>query len=237
MQFLLDNLAAVMIGGALLLIMALVQQRGQQGAIEATLHDNAKAKAQSLHEVLMRDLQNMAGGDHDNDGKLEVCSLSKLPSGNTNSFVFPTVVNTGASSETRYVRYTLTETGETVMVKGASQPLYRIEREERVPPSGSWKEAGGGLSSITQFKVALYPADANSMLASNGTFEEQERAGNCENINLRRVGVRFRVAHAPVRGAEGNLSQSNLNEVRYSETIRPPYLPAADPENFGPSGS
>lgn len=220
MQFILDNALAGLIMGTLLLLAATVQLRGQQASIEASVHDMTKARAQSLVEVLKKDLETMGvGSDPSAESGLQQfdCRASH-DDGRTTLFEFSSLEDPkDPDSAPALVTYELHEATaddgaqRTVRVGPTEAPIYELKRFKDGAPSG------GSGALLTYFNIQLMDGDGEF----KGEFKDAPN--NCSGGEQRAARVSFVAALPSVeRTANDQAATSGLNASRYGVSV---YLP------------
>ncbi|MFO8099469.1 MAG: hypothetical protein R6T83_07600 [Salinibacter sp.] len=224
MQVLLDNLAAVVIGSTVLLIIAFTQFRGQEAAIGGVQYYAATSQMVDLIRQLQLDLHNVGAGVPNADVETGAALVSYATSGDTTEvFAFRTYADSAAFATKPtpdLVCYQRDLTGTTAHVRDPAtgtfveKPTFRIVR--RVNPTAPADCTGGtetstSMASLTEFHVDL--RDDNG--TETATFSE-----------VRQLGVHVRGV-SPLGGGEtehrGGMKQ-HVDEARFNAVVRPPNL-------------
>lgn len=148
MTFLLDNLTAVIVGTVLLGALLVLQQRGQQKAVEAAQRYRAESMVAELATTVERELENARGRAETERAFAVVTGEGSLGADTyrfrlrratasdgteyTSLVSFPTLLrpNQLSASPVGVVSYHVEETGETARVDGRDRPLLRATRYE-----------------------------------------------------------------------------------------------------------
>lgn len=166
-----DNLTAVFVGTTLLVAMLFVQQRGQHGAVEATVrYRTQKVTAEFMH-TLERDVENMRtmhdmGLEFEGSREVRVRRASATGGSYTLQFAFPTLLDPEdeTPSEVVYVVYHVAPTGRQVVVNGALAPTYRAARYVLAPGATAAQPAGGSAE-LLDFDVTAFDRDGDEVIA------------------------------------------------------------------------
>ena len=126
-----DHLIAIVVGVVLIGSLLVLQQRDRLAAVEATLADGARTRAETVLDVVARDTDNLlpraqaavlVGGPF----ATRITRTDSL----TTEFALATLVQAapGAADVPAVVRYTLAATGDSATVDGRRVALYRLTR-------------------------------------------------------------------------------------------------------------
>ncbi|MDA1029011.1 MAG: hypothetical protein O3B41_08165 [Bacteroidetes bacterium] len=140
MQFILDNLSALLVSTAVLLMVLSTQFTAQRSAAEQTIAYVAKKQTLETADTIEREFLLIGDGTDET-----IVDLTTNVAGNTTSFSFWREDELGADM---LVAYTLTEQ-DSLMVGGEMRQLYRLNRFENGLASG------GGSSTLTDFRITL----------------------------------------------------------------------------------
>lgn len=176
MHVLLDHLTAFLVGSVLLVALVYLQQRGQQGAVEATLRYQNQTAAARFLDAVERDVENIRtvsqmgaafGGPGVSDSLAFSVRQGTGADGRvyTSQFAFPTLANppedrgapTDPAGEVAIVVYHVTPTGRSVDVNGTDRPTYRARRYVYRRGDAAPAEDGGS-GDLVDFDVRLYQA-------------------------------------------------------------------------------
>ena len=230
MSFLLDNLTATLVTGVLLVGLVVVQQRAQQGAIEATVRHQNHALTAGFLDTVQRDVENLRpaseagwafGGDDPSVDSTRL-SLEKVGTPHTTQFVFPTLLDPdgGAGSEVAVVGYVATPTGRTAVVDGSPRPTVRVRRYVYVRGAPGPVEAGGSAD-LVDFDVELFgPAGLREVHNDDVGYTPSQ-------VHVAAVSV----AAVPDRRAHDQRSRSTSSVTRHARTV---YVAAAGAEGGRP---
>lgn len=227
MTFLLDHLIAIVVGTVLLGALLILQQRGQQSAIEATQRYRAQAMASEMTGVLEREIENIrsraetertfasspAAGDA-GPGTYRFRLRRDPTDAYTTVFEFPTTTdpNSLGASGTMIVGYHTAPTGQTIQIDGADRPLLRVTRYQY--------ERGGD---VVQTGVYDRVVDIDvTALTDGGEEDEGEGLDAPPRVSLT---VRFAPELTPLRAADQGAAP--LHSIRYARSIRIPAASAA----------
>ena len=225
MQALLDNLAAVVIGATVLLIIAFTQFKGQEAAVDGVQYYAAKTHLVDFVRQLQVDLNSLGAGVPNAQIETgDAFAAYAATADTTDVLAFRTYGDStafAAKAATDVVCYQRTLTGETAHVRdpatGAyvAKPTFQVVR--RLNPTTTPTTCTGGtvtgasMSSLTEFHVDLRREDGTPTAA----FAE-----------VRQLGVHVR-AVSPLGGGttehQGGMKQ-HVDETRWNGVIRPPNL-------------
>ncbi|MEM9998208.1 MAG: hypothetical protein AAF809_10955 [Bacteroidota bacterium] len=162
MTFILDNLAAILVGTTLLVALITVQQRARFDAADATARYAMEQQNQGFIETLRRDFENMRTRTQaiDSLGYYEL----KLRRGGgmdgvTRTFSFPTLADPalGEASPVAQVHYRLEHTGVWVGPHDTGRWLYQMVRY--VDMGSGFVRSGGSAPNLWDFRVDLWRRD------------------------------------------------------------------------------
>ena len=176
MSVVLDHLTAFLVGSVLLVALVALQQRGQQGAVEATLRYRNHTAAAGFLDAVERDVENIRtmsqmgaafGGDGVTDSLAFSVQQGLGTDGRlyTSQFAFPTLAappeDRGAPTDPRgevaIVVYHVTPTGHSIDVDGTDRPTYRARRYVYRRGDAAPAESGGSAD-LVDFDVTLFRA-------------------------------------------------------------------------------
>jgi len=172
MAVLLDHASAMMVGLALMMMLAVVQIRAQRMAAERTIMHIAKTQTLEFADALTREMSNM-GASLPSDQRVD--RLASLAEGRTDTLQF---WRKNASAEELNIRYTLVPT-DTVEVDGDAVPLFAVRRYSNDV------QTGGSMSSLESFDIGLLD-DHGQDVGSQLTKTRQVRVSFVNSIPLRR---------------------------------------------------
>jgi len=224
MQALLDNLAAVVIGGTVLLIIAFTQFKGQEAAVDGVQYYAAKTQMVDFVRQLQVDLNSLGAGVPNAGVETGGAFAAYSVSGDTTDVLsFRTYGDSTAFSPKMgadVVCYQREGSGKTVYVQDPAtgtyveKPTFRIVR--RLNPTSAATCTGGtvtgtSMSTLTAFDIDLRRENGTS----TNTFAE-----------VRQLGVHVR-AVSPLGGGttehQGGMKQ-HVDETRWDTVLRPPNL-------------
>jgi hypothetical protein len=134
MQWIIDHIAAVVIGGTIIFILAALNMRGQQASIETVQYHAARTAAVTLTSVMEQDIMNIGAGRI----RLQSTDIAINKGGNPPYVEFRTRPDRSIPG-TAMVRYTWEEEGE-VVIDGEVVPTYQMKRTvdgQETPISGN----------------------------------------------------------------------------------------------------
>ena len=215
MQFLLDNIAALIVAGVLFVSVFTMMQRNNQNAIELTVNKMIHEQAYDFLKVIERDIENIRStGQAIDSGTDTLCEVESenvvqdtLIITNTKRIVFPTYIRPidGTPDRTVSVRYVREDppTGpDSVLVNGQFLPLYNIVRYEKFGETGSVNYAGESGPIITNFLIEMFDSQGNlNPCADEGA--------------LGRTRIEFQAAMAPVEYHEQQSIFVNNTKTRF----------------------
>lgn len=224
MQAILDNLAAVIIGATVLLIVAFTQFKGQEAAVDGTQYYAAKSHLVDFARQLQVDLHSLGAGVPNTAIEAGNAFVAYTASGDTTDVLaFRTYSDSTAfatKSAADVVCYQRTLTGNTAHVWNPAtatydeKPTFQLMR--RLNPTSAATCTGGtvtgaSMSSITEFHVDLRRDDGTVTTAF---------------ADVRQLGVHVR-AVSPLGGGTtehlGGMKQ-HVDETRWDTVIRPQNL-------------
>lgn len=151
MPALYDHLVAVVAGVILLSSLLVLQTRDRLAAVEATLADGSRARAEAVLDVVARDTDNLLPRDQAAIllGGAYATRLARTDSVTTD-YTLATLVRSapGAAAVPAVVRYTLAATGDSATVAGRRLARYRLARQVAGEPARP-------LGVVTDFGVAF----------------------------------------------------------------------------------
>lgn len=224
MTFFLDNLTAIIVGTVLLGALLVLQQRGQQKAVEATQRYRSEALVAELASTIERDLENARSRAETERSFAIDAAVGSLGAdvyrfrlrrataadgtAYTSLVSFPTLLrpNQLSASPVGVVSYHVEETGETAMVDGRQRPLLRATRYE-------WPR-GGPLRQTAVYE-RLVGLDVVALGAGGAETDETLAFGESP------VRVRLTLEAAPeVTRALTTEGAGPLTAIRHGRTIR-----------------
>ena len=166
MNVLLDHLSAIIIGAAVLIILAATQIHAQRANIEQTSSYATKTKALSFGEWLEDDILSL--GENFGSNRFRFLPPVSDTLGNTIRFIFfSDSVNTSTSDTLRMTtRYLLEDVGE-VERGGETVSIFQVHRHTgespvtngTAPPPSTWTADGRSLSRLTHFRISMLDRD------------------------------------------------------------------------------
>ena len=225
MTFIIDNLIAIVVGTVLLVGLLVVQQRGQQRAVEASTRYRTQQLASGFVATLQRDIENGRSHSDTNDafeqkpgssmiaGSVTTQRFSVVRSADgtyTERLTFPTLADPErfTASAIQIVHYFVEPTGETREVGGVARPVLRATRY--VYPRGGPIRVEGGVGELVGFDVTAFAADGSAIT---------DRAW-VDPVPAR---IQFEVEMAvdlPEQLASDQASGSDFASTRHARTVR-----------------
>lgn len=179
-SFLLDNLAAVLIATAVILMLSAAQIRSSNAGVEQVASHASKAKMLSFGEWIEDDITSLGANIAEGSGRFLAPTLDE--DGNTTEFTFfsdnPV---TGGDTMRVMTRYRLVPT-RTVTVDDAPQQLFEVRREfaevevengeAAIPEFGStaWVSDGRSVETLSFFEVALLDRQGQAAGVASADF-------------------------------------------------------------------
>lgn len=142
MQYLLDHLSATLVGLALIVILMVVQVRGQHSSAERTAVYAAKKHTLELADLLTRELSNI--GAEMPDGQ-RIGKVSTNAYGLTDTLRFRYVNTAG---DTLQIEYVLVP-ADTVILADTATVVYKMQRYQ------NGVLAGGSMATLRAFNIDL----------------------------------------------------------------------------------
>lgn len=163
MQFILDNLMAVLLAGAVLFILSVTQIHSQRASVEQTASYATKTKALTFGEWLEDDILSLGENFGRNRFRFEVPETDEY--GNTSSFQFYSDIPQAAGDTLREItKYELQEI-DTVNRGDTSITIFQMHRSRAdmpivdgvvgTPTSGDWYSDGASLATLSSFQIHL----------------------------------------------------------------------------------
>ena len=233
MQEMIALVASVVIGAVILLILALIQWKGQHSSIDAAQFASAKSGMLDLVNVFEDDLTNLGAGLSVADMENGLTGATANVGGFTGpfgSFAFDTSSSTrtvtfyawadtsttanALSTATNVIQYSWKTTGETVLVLDPATNTYSSEPTYRLLRSVDGNPAGESLDTITEITIDLFDASGAA-------------TGSLADVRTLEVTVK---AVSPLGGGESGMVDTEaglaptVSETRWHKTIRPPNL-------------
>jgi hypothetical protein len=178
-NFLLDNLAAILIGTAVILMLSAAQIRSSQAGVEQVASHASKAKMLSFGEWIEDDITSLGANIRNNTGRFLEPTVDEH--GNTEAFTFFSDNPTGGGDTMRVMtRYRLVPT-RTVTIDDSTHQLYEVRREfsevevengeAAIPEYGStaWISDGRSVATLSFFEIDLL--DRQGLTATVGTAD------------------------------------------------------------------
>ena len=164
MILLLDNMSAIVVGGAIALVLISMQLRTTEMGIEQTSGYMMKNQATDLATWMEEDILDL-GDNIDKTKEVPFENPTVDQYGNTSQFIFyrDTVDVTGSAPDTIRIgtRYTLTPVDTRVM-ENDTLIVHRIDRYANTNGS-HWKKTGSSVPYISVFRVDMLDKDAKPM--------------------------------------------------------------------------
>jgi hypothetical protein len=172
MQFFIDHLGSVLIGGALVLILSVSQIRTGHAGIEQVVTHSARAKTLVFGHWIERDILDIGENFGRNRYRFEVPVADA--NGNTRQWIFYSDSIRADGGITRLAtRYELITTDSVVVRSYATgqdtlRHLYRVDRfnasvdnptEPFVVPSGAWVQDAQSVQTLSFFEIAMLARD------------------------------------------------------------------------------
>lgn len=163
MQFILDNLMAVVLAGAVILILAATQIDAQRSGIEQTASYATKTKALTFGEWLEDDILSLGENFGRNRFRFEVPELDSL--GNTRTFQFysdsPQIAGDTLREMTRYRLLKVDD----IQRGDREVPVFQMHRATAAmpivdgvvasPDEDDWSSDGYSIATLSAFKIRL----------------------------------------------------------------------------------
>ena len=238
MQELIGQIAATVIGGVIILILAVIAWRGQSHAVGSVQYSSAKESILDFAEVMEEDLSNMGAGLTNNTLRSSTGygGFYGASSFNTTtppySFKFyswtdrSTPINPSADLDS-WVEYEWEETGNVQVFEPTtnsyvSTPTYQIKRTVKTA-TGSAAPSGESMDSLTEVAFIFWGDDP----ATSETWEELDiESDNSLMRHVRAIEVTLK-AVSPLGGGTGYLDASDpamrgqIDQTRWARMIRP----------------
>lgn len=214
MSVLLDNLTAILVGSTLLVAMLVVQHRGQQSAVDATVRYQSQVYTAEFLSVLERDVENirtMAEMEAAFGATQFVHRRQATAQGRTytRQFAFPTLLDpdSGVASEVALVTYVVAPTGHAVWTPDGDLPTYQATRYVYTRGAAGHLVSGGS-GPLVDFDVRLVDA-------AGATINDANIATTPPEVRLQVVAA----ARVPARRT-GDQEATASTLTRHARTIR-----------------
>ena len=235
MQEMIALVASVVIGAVILLILALIQWRGQHASIDAAQFASAKSGMLDLVNVFEDDLTNLGAGLSVADMEDGLSGTTPNVGGFTGSFGSVAFDTSSTSSprtiqfyawadtsttanalatSTNVITYSWDNTGETVLVLDPASGTYVSRPTLILRRTVDGNPAGESLDTITEITIDLFNAAGMT-------------TGSLADVRTLEVTVK---AVSPLGGGESGMIDTEaglaptVSETRWHKTIRPPNL-------------
>ena len=166
MQFIFDNLVAIIVACVLLLGLQVTQIRSQHAGLEQIASHSVKAKTLVFGQWVERDIMDIGANFGTNLYRFEAPTLDD--EGNTSEWVFYSDMTEPSGDQSRiFKRYRLVET-ELATFRDTTYQMYQVRRDTAVvaypshdiPPtlasaSGKWVENTWSIGTLSFFQVDL----------------------------------------------------------------------------------
>jgi hypothetical protein len=223
MQVFFDHIAAVLLGGTVLLIIAVTQFQGQEAAVDGVQYYAAKSQMVDLVRQLQVDLQNVGAGVDNAQIPLGDAFVAYATSGDTTDVLavrtYPDTTTFAPKTGVTVVCYQRVPTGETAYVRDPAtaayvpKPTFRVVR--RINPTAPAACTGGivsaqSMSSLTEFHVELRREDGSVV-------------GALPAGDVRQLAVRVRAVSPLGGGTTAHLGgmKQHVEETRWERVVRP----------------
>jgi hypothetical protein len=164
MQFLQDHVAAVIVAGVVVFLLAFAQVSGQEGAIDAVRFEAGRTSTDAIGEFVAQDLANIGAGVPSGSPRVHALSGSAP----TTLFEFSGAVAPAASATVERVRYRLVPTDSVhVTIGGQTHHLQGYELRREVRNALSWQYTGGSSGTLIDFRIELLAANGTSVGAAH----------------------------------------------------------------------
>lgn len=209
MSVLLDNIAAVLMSMAVVMMLASIQQRSNKQRVAKESRQTVVGQAQDLEDWLRRDLSRI--GDNMQPGEntpytvaFENPEDAGGPPRRTEEFVFyRDSVRTNGNMTRVGIRYRLEDVGSRD-VGGKTQTIYQLHRAQKVG-GGSWEPTGESIPALGGFTVDLLDADGQRLSDPKAAAQNDLKA-------VRTVRVRLFVV-APYQNALLGLRTAHVGSI------------------------
>lgn len=155
MQFLLDHLLAVIVGGVTMLIVATMMHYNAVSNVESQKYYTMRLQTNALIEIVRADFVNIGSGVEDPAATPMIAEVVQ-DSGNTVQFSFRADVDS-TSAGVEHLRYVLTKTGEDCQIGNGNVKPCRILRRYACTAdfADCSQEEGRSSPTITFFSVEM----------------------------------------------------------------------------------
>lgn len=209
MQAIIDHVGAFIIGTTLLFLIAAMQWRSQDAAMQAAQVDAGKAGLRLLVDMIEQDVNNMGSGmEHPNNTSLPLSGTTVIESfgasGSYTALTFWGLTSATGTPEPQLITYRWKKSGTATLSNGTTVDTHLVERLVGSPGTLS----GASFSNVTAFNVALAKADLGAVPAGSADY----RLVRYVNVDLAMV--------SPL-GPEATIEQT-----RWSKRFRPVNLNA-----------
>lgn len=192
-----DHLVAILVGGAIILLLFNVQQRTQKVSVERTMMYMAKVNTLDLASFIERDLMN-AGF---NTPPIETGVLyHNTTDGLTDSLIFWGIGSGGGRTRIAYGVSTV----DSATIAGETVPLYELRRYER--QGANFVRMGSSAQTLTDFEIILLTS------------------GNIPTDISTARKLKVRLANAVLPGFESDTHLTGYRRLFWGITLSPPAM-------------
>jgi hypothetical protein len=162
MQLLIDHALAVIVGGIIIFVLAAVNFRAQQGAIQAIQVDATKGGLELVVNMLDQDFGNMGSGMHDANDDPSTSVITFFGSnGAYEELRFRGLSDRTPNAEPSLITYRWRVEGQTTLADNSVVDVYQIERLV------DGNLSGGSLANISSFSLTLLNENMNVVTPGN----------------------------------------------------------------------
>ncbi len=254
MQFLLDNLIAIIVAGMVMLTLHVTQSRSSHASIEQVTSHSVKEKTLIFGQWVEDDILNLGANVGTNMYRIDEPVVDPLTGNTTEWTFFSDSVRAGGAEMRLFKRYRLVETEQATFSNKTFQ-LYQVERDSAVVdfpasgvppttasvPTGAWVLGTRSIGTLSFFEISLLDRHGDTPCPSEAEQikDAQGKVVDCtDEIDVYKADyVRVRFGVVP----EHVLKPDNyIRELYWVRTIkvRPYWTPPPSlPSGGTPSGS
>lgn len=236
MQEWIGHIAAALIGGTILLILAVIGWRGQHHSTSATQYTAAKGRMLDIVQVLEEDLSNMGAGLTNNTINEEgAAAAADIYAG---AFYTDEGNPFDTTSATRTIRFCSWTSRSTSFADPTLDTCDRVRYEWKEVGTAQVRTTSGTYASVPTYQIErfvngtkngesadVYTQVRFDLFDSSGAVEvNPSPSSNLKNVRAVRVSLR---AVSPLGGGEGYTSDEDpalryqVDQTRWSRMIRP----------------
>lgn len=156
MQVVLDNLNAIIVGGAVMLIMAAMTMSNQTAQVDSTRYYSGRSQFSQLTEFVERDFRNLGMNADTSLGMIIGYQWDQ----DAKFIEFQTMSDTTDGAAPSQIKYELTTSH---WEKTDSDSIQCYELIRYAYSGGSYKDVGASMNTLTSFEIQLFDENESSV--------------------------------------------------------------------------